>query len=493
LNQKVLNIFVVVLLVGIIGTSSLTVVQQLNYQNLDSQYQGLLTDYETLSSDWDQTSVDLNDLQSSYLTLIEDYASLNEMYLIVLSDNTDLQQSLDDLQAQYDQLLEDFVLLSASFEELEQDYADLQADYAQLQSDYNELQDSYDALVLAYAALELQYDTLVLDYNVLLNDYNTLTDDFLALQNDYDALELAYSTLAAWVRQQILPAQYMVFAEAVRRYYFEDFYVQNKWAEGNISGYWTEFTRFCRDVILHDSQIGDTLTGSWFPDVSNALADCLIYGDQTELLAYHIFYWILWPWVPNWAGYALSGDPLNDISSVIQWCVDEIDYEYDSEITRSQYPYSWDYIKFPVETAFRTMGDCEDQAMLAAAYLESCGFETMMVVIHDPEWYNDTGLYHGVPMVFWNVTAWGDLPAGFKVALGFGGAGPEYYNHGWWMFLDTTWNTPFPIGPSWLDWYLAVGGSQWFDYTKFTYAVCDLDGWVSYTPSVGCANSVYTP
>ncbi|GAG55124.1 unnamed protein product, partial [marine sediment metagenome] len=26
----------------------------------------------------------------------------------------------------------------------------------------------------------------------------------------------------------------------------------------------------------------------------------------------------------------------------------------------------WDYFKFPVETAFRTMGDCEDQAILDA-------------------------------------------------------------------------------------------------------------------------------
>jgi predicted nuclease with TOPRIM domain len=518
MEQKFLNILVVVLLVGIIGVSSVAVVQQMSYQSLDAEYQDLLTDYETLSSEWNQTSDDLNDLQSefetmqtAYLTLIEDYDSLSEMYLIALSNSTDLQQSLDDLQELYDQLLEDFALLNASFVELEQNYADLQADYAQLQSDYNELQanynqllldyndlmaqhqalqDSYNALVLAYDTLELQYDALVLDHNTLLADYNTLVDDFLALQNDYDVLELSYNTLATWIRQQILPAQYMVFAEAVRRYYFEDFYILSE----DSLGYWPEFTLFCRDVILHDSQIGySPLAGSWFPDVSNALADCLRYGSQTEYLAYQNFYWVFYDWIPNWAGFALPSNRLSAIAQVTQWCIDNIEYELDSDITRYREPYSWDYIKFPVETAFRAMGDCEDQAMLTAAYLESCGFETMMVIIHDPEWNGGEGLYHGVPMIWWDNT-WPETRPN-QWGFSFAGDGAKY-NDGWWMFLDTTWNTPFGTDPAWLQWYAVTDINRVFNAEAFSYAVCDHNGWPSCTPSgeaISVALEAYVP
>ena len=31
------------------------------------------------------------------------------------------------------------------------------------------------------------------------------------------------------------------------------------------------------------------------------------------------------------------------------------------------------------------MGDCEDQAILAATYLESCGFEIAFATSHDPD------------------------------------------------------------------------------------------------------------
>jgi len=641
MEQKHLNIFLVILLVGIIGVSSVAVVQQMSYQSLDSQYQDLLTDYETLSSEWNQTSDDLNDLQSefetmqtAYLTLIDDYASLSEIHLIVLSNNTDLQQSLDDLQDLYDQLLEDFALLNASFVELEQNYADLQADYAQLQSDYDDLQanynqllldyddlvaqyqvlqDSYNALVLAYATLELQYDDLLLDYNTLLADYNTLADDFSALQNDYDALELAYNTLTTWIRRQILPAQYMVFAEAVRRYYFEDFYVQDKWYEGNESGYWTEFARFCRDVILHDSSqmiegtvlgqdsefliippeeydpfegvivlenfawykvdgivSGDNIqitvdftnddtdvmvwwadtdnstwtyannlvgykmstdsspeTGSFpatrggsimigifnydrepgiwsarvvtqfglFATVSNAMTDVLQYGSGTENLAWTIMTSVLgYPWSWYWGGLFLTGDQLEDIYRVVSRNMWSIDYEYDSDITRFREPYDWDYIKFPVETAFRTMGDCEDQAILCASHLESCGFETAMLIVHDegnPEFLG--GFYHGALFVkLDNMTAyWEKYP------------NTTVWNMAWWddtwteggILIDTTWNVPFGTEPAWIQYYLDTY-SLWSELTPiWTIAFCDIDGFITYVPSGpgSAALEVYAP
>ncbi len=510
MEQKHLNIFLVVLLVGIIGVSSVAVVQQMSYQSLDSEYQDLLTDYETLSSDWNQTSDDLNDLQSefetmqtSYLTLIDDYASLSEIHLIVLSNNTNLQQSLDDLQVLYDQLLEDFALLNASFVELEQNHADLQADYAQLQSDYDELQvnynqllldyndlmaqyqvlqDSYNALVLAYDTLELQYDALVLDYDALLSDYNALANDFSALQNDYDALELAYNTLSTWIRQQILPVQHMVFAEAVRQYYLQDYLDQSS----DTKGWYRQYTRFCRDLVLHAS-------GQWdpFQTVSEAFSDALLYGSDTMSLTYWAMYSMAmydgssWQTFPYRWGWSFSPENWG-IDIVVQDCIDNIDYEYDTDITYGQSGATWDYPKHPVETAFRTMGDCEDQAILTAAYLERTSFynatdnyrfETAMAIFHDPAHPTLGSFYHATLLVHIEDTAdfYSRYPLGVLWNLG-GGIDP--YSGFTWCWLDPTWNVPFGAVPSWLTAYRIHGG---LGYDVMSIAINDYNGGIAQT------------
>jgi len=456
------------------------------YDALNMTYYQLQAEHDALQVEYDSLLSDFNTLNATYYTLLDDYATLQTNYDALQSDYDNLLLDYNILWAAHQQLESDYNTLQQQYNSLQAQYDLLQSEYNQLEQDYLNLQTEYDTLNASYWVLQSEYDAcyaeltqLQVDYDALNVSYWALDASYVQLQADYNDLQLALDTLTTWIRQQILPAQYMVFAEAVRRYYFEDFYVQNKWGEGNFSGYWTEFVRFCRDVILHDSQIGySSLAGSWFPDVSNALADSLRYGNQTELLAFENFWWVLWPWIPNWAGFNLPVNELNAIAQVVQWCVDEIDYEYDTDITRSQELYSWDYIKFPVETAFRTMGDCEDQAILTAAYLESCGFDTMIVVIHDPEWNYGQGLYHGVPMIWWNNT-WGARPSetwGFY----YGYNDPMPYGEGWWMFLDTTWDTPFGTDPAWLQYYKDTDIYRVFNYEVFSYAVCDYNGWVSY-------------
>jgi len=202
--------------------------------------------------------------------------------------------------------------------------------------------------------------------------------------------------------------------------------------------------------------------------VSNALADCLVHGNQTEYMAWDIFYWALWDWIPYWglnlsAYYGFYGG----IDIIVDWCIDEIDYEYDEVITIGQTPFALDYVKFPVETAFRTMGDCEDQAMFAAAYLESCGFETMLAGFHDAN-YPDGGLYHMVLLVqiedkyeFWDY---------FPTCSLWTYAGSV------WCIIDTTWDTPFGSEPAWLQYYINKGGIY---SDEVTFAICDLDGAIS--------------
>jgi predicted nuclease with TOPRIM domain len=617
---------------------------QLEIDALSASYDQLLAEHNLLQVEYDALLFDFDVLSITYNTLLGDYATLQSDHEALQSDYNNLWLNYNTLWAAHQALQNDYDALQASYVTLQSQYNQLQTDYNSLEQDYLNLQTEYDTLSTSYLILQGEYDACVIeltqlqaDYDVLNVQYWALDASYIQLQADYDALELSYNTLTTWIRQQILPIQSSIFAEAVRRYYFEDFYVQDKWATGNHSGYWSEFARFCRDVVLHDSltyfgsgdktvvldyshgqyssyvelmdewlegnlsalgftniiwaygglnssvlagadalilgailgdngftaaevtavgdwfnaghkflwvggdsdyngpNIGNNMTlileevgshvyheptaiedpisnaggsgyrvvangtsddafvasivagvdavlmhgptmlygsnsdtpgenvnpvaletvsidnvypllyygaaatitdgditypyahtdgqvgafvattlevkagadgtgvivvsgaspygdyspmyndeyygvplngyrlvnqaiyfgtlkatasleGSWFPDVSNALADCLHYGNRTELLALASMYLTFYPWLPNWAGWALSGDPLNDISSVIQWCVDEIDYEYDSDITRLRTPYGWDYIKFPVETAFRTMG-----------------------------------------------------------------------------------------------------------------------------------------
>ena len=123
------------------------------------------------------------------------------------------------------------------------------------------------------------------------------------------------------------------------------------------------YTEFCRDMILHDSSQYNA-----FSAVSNTFSDALTFGNDTMNVAFRTMYEEFWPWLYHWDGYDLTGNELTDIDTIVDWCITEIDYEYDWIITYNQESPTWDYPKFPVESAFRTMGDCEDQAILCAKY-----------------------------------------------------------------------------------------------------------------------------
>jgi len=317
-------------------------------------------------------------------------------------------------------------------------YDDLTGDYNELLNDFNELDNQYYILTGEHAELE--------------NDYDNLLDEYNTLQNAYDAICLV-------IRQSILPVQYSIFAEAVRRYY-KDIYI------GELTGkdYWLRYAEFCRDIILHDSWQENS-----FGDVSDAFSDALKFGDDTMYLANYIMYLTFYPWLPNWGGFALTGNELTDIDIIIDWCIDEIEYEYDSDITYGHEYFDWDYIKFPVETAFRTMGDCEDQAILCSAYLESCGFETAIAISHDPDHPTLGAFYHGHLLVHIEDTSTFNSLYPSTNLWSIGGIDP--YEGFTWCWLDTTWDVPFGSTPTWLSDY---GGSVGWDI--LTIALCDIDG-----------------
>lgn len=316
-----------------------------------------------------------------------------------------------------------------------------------------------------YNDLSGDYGGLSVDYLELLNTYQILTGDYDTLFDNYEELQSSYDMMCSVIKQTILPVQYSIFAEAVRRYYVPIY------MEG-LSGkeYWMAYVEFCRDMILHDSGQYNA-----FSEVSDAFSDALRFGSDTMELAWYIMYLTFWDWLPNWDDWGLTGNELTDIDTIVDWCIDEIDYEYDSDITSGQsYFGDYDYPKFPVETAFRTMGDCEDQAILTATYLESCGFETGIMVFHDPNHPTLGEFYHVVPLVHIE-----DTNAFSNNLWRF--TNDPYYPNYTWCFLDTTWDVPFGSNPSWLDDY---GGFVSFSYCSIAY--CDIDGVIGENSGLTC-------
>ena len=311
------------------------------------------------------------------------------------------------------------------------------------------------------------------DFEPLLTKYRILTGDYDTVFDSYEELEEAYNITVTIIRSQIFPIQYSIFAEAVRRYYMPLYLTGTTEKEVCMN-----VTMFWRDIILHDSNQYNS-----FGDVSDAFSDVFETTD-TMFIANFIMYYMFYGfegmhWLPNWGGKGLLGnDNLTDIDTIVQWCIDEIGYEYDSDIIIGQENPTWDYNKFPVETAFRSRGDCEDQAILTTAYLESCGFETIIVYNHDPDHplFNENGgFYHGSCMVqIINTIDYISQYGSDNLWTIDGGITA-------WTFIDTTWDIPFGSIPGWLDYY--IDNPAEFNSDVMSYAFCDIDGEIGSLPT----------
>ncbi len=461
INDLEINIFI--LDVEIIGY--LSTIADLNAQ-IDLLEGQAIVDDETIA-----------DLNTQITTLTNDLT-------VMTVERDNLLNNLDDMTTERDNLLNQIDILDAeitgylaTISGLEVTVTANELEITDLNSQVNILTIERDILIIDLADMTLErddlqseLDVLQLEYNNLLGDYQILSDANIALQNTYDALLIAYDYICSTIRQSILPVQYSIFAEAVRRYYM-DIYLEGLF-ELDEKEYWIAFAEFCRDIILHDSWQYNSFT-----EVSNAFSDALTYGSATMLLVDYIMYWTFYPWLPNWDGFALTGNELTDINTIVDWCIDEIDYEYDSEITRGQETFDWDYIKFPVETAFRTMGDCEDQAILAATYLESCGFETVIIISHDPAHPTLGAFYHGHLMVHIEDT----ITYNTLYSAPLWNIPYDPYEGYTWAWLDTTWDVPFGSTPTWLSDY---GGSIGTDI--MTIAFCDIDGSIGKNTGLTC-------
>ena len=470
LDNEITNLGIIITNLGttITGLEGEIITLENVITGLETTITGLNSEIVILTAERDALQIALDNLEDENDALVLYYteliAGLNSEIGNLIIERDNLVIALADMTVLRDDLQIDLNAMTIERDTLLSDLAIMTAERDNLVIDLGIMTAERDALQIAFDELNADYLALSGDYDILQVAYNEL-------QSTYNALQIAYDYITDTIRQSILPVQYCIFAEAVRRYYMPIY------LEGKIGKtYWISFAEYCRDVILHDSWQENS-----FIDVSNAFSDALIFGNDTMKLADYIMYWTFYPWLPNWYGWDLTGNELTDIDTIVDWCIDEIDYEFDSDIIDGQEYFDWDYIKFPVETAFRTFGDCEDQAILTAAYLESCGFETIIVISHDPSHPTYGAFYHGSLLVHIEDTSafWVLYPDAYL--WNFGGVDP--YSEYTWCWLDTTWDVPFGSTPLWLQDYIDFG---MITTDIVTLAFCDIDGFIGENLGLTC-------
>jgi hypothetical protein len=424
----------------------------------------------------------MNESQAQYAALQAEFQTLTEDFTDLFNDYGNLTEDHEDLLETYGDLTESYGILTGEFDSLNQSYYALLEDYNTLSVNYDELLTEYDQLNTTYYSLLDDYNALLILYDSLYEAHSQLIAAHVELQNDYQILLASYNAITGWIKNQILPLQLSNWAEAVRQYYLQDYLDQSS----DTKGWYRQYTRFCRDLVLHASHQWDP-----FQTVSEAFSDALLYGSDTMFLTYRAMYsmarddGISWQTFPYRWGWSFSPENWG-IDIVVQDCIVNIDYEYDDDITYGQSGATWDYPKHPVETAFRTMGDCEDQAILTAAYLERTGFyndtgdyrfETATAIFHDPAHPTLGPFYHGTLLVHIEDTAdfYSRYPLGVLWNLG-GGIDP--YDGYTWCWLDPTWDVPFGDVPSWLTAYRILGG---LGYDVMSIAINDYNGGIAQT------------
>ena len=460
--------------------------------DMTSQRDALVIDLADMTLERDNLIIDLNNITTERDNLLANIEILDAVILVYIGIISDLYNQIDILDAEIEVLEGQSIVDNETIADLnaqivglqviidanditiaglqtiidtrDATITDLNAQILTLETERDNLQINLDAMTDLRDGLQIELDVLNATYIALLDNYQILSDAKAELQTIYNALLIAYDYMCDTIRQSILPIQYSIFAEAVRRYYM-DIYLEGLW-ELDEKEYWIAFAEFCRDIILHDSGQHNA-----FSEVSNAFSNVLTLGSDTMGLA-EFMMTIIFDYsntINYWGLDELYGlDELNISYTVIQDCIDNIDYEYDSIITLEQEYFDWDYIKFPVETAFRTMGDCEDQAILTSAYLESCGIETAIAISHDLAHPTRGAFYHGTlfvqvedPIAFWSL-----YPTTYLWSIDGINA---------WCWVDTTWDVPFGSTPDWLQEYLDYN-INFFSWDIITLSFCDIGG-----------------
>jgi len=279
--------------------------------------------------------VGLSDLRVKYGVLSAKYSSLEEKYGGLSSKYSELLTEYEGLKGNYTALRSRYVNLTASYMRLSEErevllrnytslkeaYAALKARYAELNSTYVKLLAEHKKLITKYEELKAKFDSLSKMYSSLLSNYTGLRNAYLSLRSEYGELQGKYSSLSS--EYLALQANYSDLLNAVKE-------------------------------LMNATKKRGGLDPSFYPK------------------------FIDW-----WSSEVMStvksinfGAYIDPYGAIYDWIVTHITYNYDTPevvVVAPNASFIWwdDYWQYASETLSYGHGDCEDQAILAAAMVEA--------------------------------------------------------------------------------------------------------------------------
>ncbi|HPR41731.1 MAG TPA: transglutaminase domain-containing protein [Candidatus Methanofastidiosa archaeon] len=232
---------------------------------------------------------------------------------------------ISDMGDEIDDLEDDVDDLNDQLDEANESYSALQGDYDDLESDYN-------ALYQSNMTTEQYYDDLVTDYYDLEWQYNSLLDDYSMLQSSYNNFDDWQDHVTYY------------------RVYFGDYYFW-QYATYSILSHWKAMEK-------------DTSEYYQYPiDDSDVLNSFVIYNDG----------WTLIDQIADEL-WDLSGNEEEYAEIALDFVHSAIFYMSDMESTGQE-----EFWKYPDETLFDKVGDCEDTAFLYASLLRAKGIPAVLI------------------------------------------------------------------------------------------------------------------
>jgi len=279
--------------------------------------------------------VNLSDLRVRYGVLATKYSGLEERYGELSSKYSALRSGYEGLKANYTLLKHEYVSLNSTYVKLlkehegllrnytslREEYASLTTKYSELSKNYAELRTNYSRLKAAYSGVVAQLNTLSRKYSALESNYSALSEKYYALHDEYLRLARNYTSLTS--KYSALRARYSNLLTAI-------------------------------EALMNATRERGGLDDSFKPNYIDW------WSTPVEEAVKSI----------NFNAY---GDPYR---AIYDWIITHVTYNYDTPeviITSPNATYEWrsDYYQYASETLSNGYGDCEDQAILAAAMVEA--------------------------------------------------------------------------------------------------------------------------
>lgn len=274
-------------------------------------------------------------LSAKHSALEERYAELSNKYSSLSNEYSGLRARFEGLKSNYTALEGKYEALAASYSELREEHSALQRNYTSLKKAYEALETKYGELNSTYVRLKAEHKELTAKYEELKAELNSLSRTYSSLLSNYTSLRNAYSSLKSEYGD--LQARYSDLSN-------EYLTLQEKYGDllRNVEG------------LMNVTEERAGLINSFKPNFIDWESSLVIKAVRSV----------------NFNAYS---DPYE---AILEWIVKHIYYSFDTPevvVTSPNATYEWvtDYYQYASETLRNGYGDCEDQAILAAAMVEA--------------------------------------------------------------------------------------------------------------------------